>query len=484
MKSKKYCILNESEIRNENQYNIGELSPFDIGIPLLDISQENIKEIYYYRWHAFCSHIKNTPSGYIVTEFTPSVPWEGLYGSIVCPAGHHMYEGRWLHNKKYIDDYARFWFKEGAEPRLYSTWLADSVYAICKVTGDFSLAQSLYEDLKENYAAWEKNHRLPRRCKLLYQIDADDGMEFSASGNGCRPTINSYQYGDAVALSKIADSLGKEDEKAYFENEYKEQKAKMDKSLWDKDARFYKNINGYYRSEVRELMGYIPWYFDMPDEDKNDAWKFLNDENYFYAPFGPTTTERNYKDFMKAYPHMCLWNGPSWPFATSQTLTALGNFLCNYSQDVMEKRDYYNLLKLYAQSQYIVNDDGQKIPWIDENLDPFTGEWIAKKVMAEKNYDELNKKRGIHYNHSSFCDLVLMGLAGIRPRDDEKIEINPLFDKNDVEYLCVDGILYHNHYLSVLWDKTGKKYNKGAGFKVYIDGVLKAESPEITRIIL
>ena len=484
MKNKKYYILNESQIKDENKYDIGGLSPFDIGIPLLDISDENIKEIYYYRWHTFCSHIKETPLGYIVTEFTPSVPWEGIYGSIVCPAGHHMYEGRWLHDKKYLDDYARFWFKEGANPMLYSTWLADSVYAICKVTGDFSLAQSLYEDLKENYDKWEKKHRMDRGCKLLYQIDNYDGMEFSASGNGCRPTINSYQYGDALALSKIADSLGKEDEKAYYENEYKEQKAKMDKSLWDKEACFYKNINGYYRCDVRELIGYIPWYFNMPDEDKNDAWKFLNDENYFYAPFGPTTTERNYKDFMKEYSHMCLWNGPSWPFATSQTLTALGNFLCNYNQDVMEKRDYYNLLKLYAQSQYIVNDDGQKIPWIDENLDPFTGEWLARKIMIEKNYDELNQKRGIHYNHSSFCDLVLMGLAGIRPRDDEKIEINPLFCENDLEYFCVDGVLYHNQYLSILWDKTGNKYNKGAGLKVYVDGVLKAESPKLAKIII
>ena len=71
---------------------------------------------------------------------------------------------------------------------------------------------------------------------------------------------------------------------------------------------------------ARELMGYIPWYFNMPDEDKNEAWKFLNDENHFYAPYGPTTAERCFPDFMELFDHECLWNGPSWPFATTQTL--------------------------------------------------------------------------------------------------------------------------------------------------------------------
>lgn len=482
---KKYCVLNENEIKSENIYDISKISPFEIGIPLVDCSDKTINEIYYYRWYNFCSHIKNTPLGYIITEFTPSVPWEGIYGSISCPAGHHMYEGRWLHDKKYMDDYASFWFKEGANPMLYSGWLADSVYAVCKVTGDFTLAESLYDELKENYSNWENKNRLPFRSKLLYQIDDRDGMEFSASGNGCRPTINSYQYGDAVALSKIADRLGNEKEKEYFENEYTEQKNKIDKYLWDKEAVFYKNLkNGYWLCDVCELMGYIPWYFNMPDEDKNEAWKFLNDEEYFYAPYGPTTTERKYRDFMRDYPHMCLWNGPSWPFATSQTLTALGNFLCNYKQDVLGKQAYFNLLKQYAASQYDDDGNGAKTPYIDENLDPFTGEWLSRKIMVERNYSEFHQTRGIHYNHSSFCDLVLSGLAGLRPRDDEKIEVNPLFTEDELEYFCADGILYHNHYITVLWDKTGKKYKKGAGLKIFVDGVLKVESSEIKKIIL
>ena len=32
----------------------------------------------------------------------------------------------------------------------------------------------------------------------------------------------------------------------------------------------------------------------------------------------------------------------------------------------------------------------------------------------------------IYYNHSSFCDLVITGLVGLRPRADDLLEMNPL----------------------------------------------------------
>ena len=479
---KNYIILNENNIKNNFSFNITEISPFDVGIPLLDISDKTIEEIYYYRFHSLCSHIKETPMGYVFTEFDSSISMGGPFGAIVCPAGHHMYEARWLYDKKYLDDYARFWFKEGKALVLYSTWLADSTYATCKVWGDYKLAIELYPELKKLYYLRDEKQRLTQKCRLLYQIDDFDGMEYSASGNGCRPTINSYHYGNAVALSQIAEKMGNQEDKEYFTKEYLEQKKKMDIHLWDADDGFYKNHNGYRRFDIKELIGYIPWYFNMPDDDKSVAFKYLFDENYFYAPYGPTTCERNHSEFNKYYTHMCLWNGPSWPFATAQTLTALGNLLANKNQDVVTKSDYYKLLKLYANSQYQINEKGEKEPYVDENIDPFTGEWLARKIMRDNNFKERDLIRGRHYNHSSYCDLVISGLAGIRARDDEVIEIDPLFGENDLDYLCVDGILYHGKFITVLWDKTGEKYNKGKGLKIYINGKLEVESAEIKKI--
>ncbi|MEE1042999.1 MAG: hypothetical protein UH854_03445 [Clostridia bacterium] len=479
-----YKILDFDKTKKELLSIYGNYKPFEAGVPLLDISDKTIEEVYYFRWFTYFQHIKNTPVGYVVTEFLPPVPWAGKYNTINCPAGHHLYEGRWIHNKEFLNNYSRFWFTEDGDPRRYSFWSADSILAMCKAYGDFTVAKELYEKLKENYSAWENENLMDNG--LFYQIDDRDGMEFSAGGSGCRPTINSYMYGDAVALSEIAFMLGLDDEAEFYKNKAKALKEKIDAILWDKDAEFYKTLaedKDYQLADVREQIGYVPWYFNIPDEDKTVAWKFLNDENYFYAPYGPTTAERNYKDFMKEFDHECLWNGPSWPFATSQTLTALGNLLCNYSQDVMKKSDYFNLLKQYAMEQHI-EEDGKLKPFIDENLDPFTGEWIARSLLHQMENPPGGADRGLYYNHSSFCDLVITGIAGIRTRMDDALEVNPLFSSDDLQYMCADNIPYHGHSVCVMWDKDGTRYDKG--FKVFVDGneVYKSDVPEKTIINL
>lgn len=55
---------------------------------------------------------------------------------------------------------------------------------------------------------------------MFYQIDDRDGMEYSAGGSGLRPTINSYMYGDAAALKKLAHRLGKNNDADLKDKEY------------------------------------------------------------------------------------------------------------------------------------------------------------------------------------------------------------------------------------------------------------------------
>ena len=254
---KKYLILSEEDIKNKYSEGSSEGSPFDIGIPLFEISENAIQEIYYFRWQVYAKHIKKTPVGYVVTEFLPEVPWAGKYNTIPCPASPHFYEGRWLHNQQILSDYARFWTSADAEPRKYSFPLADSVYKFCEVWGDFSLAAEIYNGLKENYSEWEKTHR--HKSGLFYQTDNRDGMELSISGNGLRPTINSYMYADALAISKIANILGfYADEKLYKEKADTLKNLINDK-LWDKNVNFYLNLsknNSFEKAFVRELIKY------------------------------------------------------------------------------------------------------------------------------------------------------------------------------------------------------------------------------------
>lgn len=66
--------------------------------------------------------------GYVITEFLPPVPWAGVYNTINCAAGHHIYEGRWLRDPAIMDDYSTFWFKGLSDPRRYTFWAANAIY--------------------------------------------------------------------------------------------------------------------------------------------------------------------------------------------------------------------------------------------------------------------------------------------------------------------------------------------------------------------
>src|SRR5712692_1348972 len=71
-------------------------------IPLFECPDPDLERTYYFRWWTYRKHIKETPEGFVLTEFLPKVPWAGKYNTIDCAAGHHFYEGRWLRDRKYL----------------------------------------------------------------------------------------------------------------------------------------------------------------------------------------------------------------------------------------------------------------------------------------------------------------------------------------------------------------------------------------------
>jgi predicted GH43/DUF377 family glycosyl hydrolase len=465
-----------------------------VNIPLLECPDKELEEIYYFRWWTFRKHIKQTPDGFIITEFLPPVGWAGKHNSISCAAGHHLREGRWLNDPRYLDDYSAFWFRKGGSPRTYSFWAADSIWARYQVTGDDRLAKALLPDLIKNFQAWEGDHRDANG--LFWQADGNDGMEVSISGSlhpqaqGYRATINSYMYGEALAIAQIAELIGRSDLVGQFRSKAAEIKRLVQEKLWDPEAQFFKVLprgENTTLTDVREEHGFTPWYFTLPDASKSIAWKQIRDPKGFYAPFGPTTAEQRHRAFAVSYRgHECQWNGPSWPYATAVTLTAMANLLNDYSQDAVSARDYFELLKIYTRSHRLKLDDGGVVPWIDENLNPVTGDWLARtrlKTWKDGTWDagKGGEERGKDYNHSTYCDLVISGLIGLRPRADNVVEVNPIVPP-DWDYFCLDQVRYHGYWLTILWDRAGARYGKGLGLRVLVDGKETASASKLQRL--
>ena len=186
-------------------------------VPFFDCPDARIEEIYYYRWWTFRKHIKETPAGVIITEFIVPVRHAGSYNSISCALGLHVAEARWLRDRRYLDEYVRFWFRGGPdgkpEPKFhhYSSWLAAALYERWLVDGRRDVLLELFDELVADYRTWETEKLRPDG--LFWQFDVRDGMEESISGSrkhkNARPTINSYMFANARALADIATMAGR-----------------------------------------------------------------------------------------------------------------------------------------------------------------------------------------------------------------------------------------------------------------------------------
>jgi hypothetical protein len=472
---------------------------YEANIPFVDLPDTDVRDTYYYRWRTFKEALKYTgpADGWIVSEFLGPVGYSAPNGGISAAAGHHLYEGRWLRDSRYLDDYLDYWLRgSGSGPKpateglgkdttdwahQYSFWAVDAAVARAEVTGDWRFVLDRLPELERQYRGWQERH-FDAGLGLYWQTPVWDAMEYTASsyqsddpyhgGDGFRPTLNAYQYGDARALAALQRRAGNPQKAERYEREAAALRAALQTHLWDASASFYKHVmrdGNPARTPIadREQIGYVPWYFHMAPAGNAAAWAQLTDPQGFAARFGPTTTERRSPWFMhQALDGCCRWNGPSWPYATSQTLTALANLLLDYpAQPYADRQDFYDVLRGYALTQ---RKGGR--PYVAEAHHPDEDRWI---------YDGRNHSED--YNHSTFADNVLSGLLGIRPQRDDTVQIAPLVPAG-WDRFAVENLPYHGHNLTVLWDRDGSAYGQGAGLRVWVDGVLRHEQPGRDRV--
>lgn len=443
-------------------------------IPLFECPQRNFEEMFYYRWWTLRKHIKQTPVGYAFTEFLVPRTYADKYNLISCALGHHIYESRWLRDTTYINQGIRTWYRgnEGAPMKKmmnFSSWNIDAQLNKFFVTGDLTFLLNMLPDLEAEYIRWEHTHRL--KNGLFWQGDVQDGMEETISGGRkkqfARPTINSYMFGNAKALAGIFALAGNTEKSKLYAQKADTIKNLIETKLWSKKQGFFETMRTDSLANVREFIGFLPWYFNLPTPTKCDsAWLQLADEKGFSAPFGMTTAERRHPEFRTRGVGKCEWDGAVWPFATSQVLTAMANFMNNYPQKTAGDSVYFSHLEKLVQSQSY-----RGLPYVGEYLDEVTGYWLKG-----------DQERSRYYNHSTFNDLIITGLVGLRPRADNIIEINPLLPEGKWDWFCLDNVLYHGHNLTIIWDKNGDKYHLGKGLRILMNGKEVGRADKLTKI--
>jgi hypothetical protein len=190
-------------------------------IPLFESSDQKLDQIYYYRWSVFRAHQRDLgPRGYISTEFLDDVGWQREpYASLNDATGFHIQEGRWLRDRRYAGDYIDFMYEDGGNDRHFSEAIADATWARYLVDGDQPAATRHLADDEAHLRPVGRPLRLrqeavldraaARRHRIHDQLDRRLGRQGRLHRRPrLPPSINSYMYANARAISRLAALTG------------------------------------------------------------------------------------------------------------------------------------------------------------------------------------------------------------------------------------------------------------------------------------
>lgn len=470
-------------------------------IPIFESSDPKLDQVYYYRWALYRAHQRDLGAfGYISTEFLDDVGWQREpYASLNDATGFHLYEGRWLRDRRYADDYIAFLYDEGGNDRHFSEAIADAVWARYLVDHDRDAAIRHLPTMRHVYGLWDDKFDFSKGLYWIEplldateftvsSIDASGGKDGFRGGDSFRPSINAYMAANARAISQIAAMSGDGAVAHDYAGRAERLRQRIMTDLWsDKLGHFvdrYKVDNEFVRYwepiRARELVGYLPWTFDLVAKDapQNSAWSHLTSPTGFAGTAGMRTVEPSYEYYMRQYRYdkdtgqrECQWNGPIWPFQTTQLLTGLANRLHQGPASNITRADYLRLLRQYAQLHY----QGDRLD-LEEDYEPETGKPIVGLARSH------------HYFHSGFNDLIISGLVGVQPSADDTLTVDPLITadgaKDRIRYFALQDAPYHGRLVSIFYDESGKKYGKGKGVHVYVDGALAGSRTDLGRLIV
>lgn len=441
-------------------------------IPLIDIPDKTIEEIYYYRWSVLQRHLHYTypGTGYVITEFQNPIGYASLFNTIIAAAGHQLQECRWLRNREYSYDYTKFWARGGGVALQYTNWVHHAALETAKAHGDIEFLTEMLDDLINLYNVWWEVY--DHDVGLFYYLTSNDAQELSLPGyvygkdentfDGpmtYRPSHNSYMVSNARAIAEIAKHASNNDSiQSNFTKLADSIENAMYKYLWDPKQEFFVDVIKPDNPNLdpvpgREQVGVYPFRFGIGLEEKytQPSIDQLFDGDGLWSPFGTTTLEQRnefYSEYKFGEADLCIWNGQVWPFSETHTLHSLASIYRSNTSDLTADQ-YYEKLHQYAKSQY---HKGQ--PFAGESHYPNLNLWSVNVVNRSENY-----------MHSQYTDLVLTGLLGIVPSLEDELEISPIVP-DSWDYFAVNKLPYHGHELTILYDKNGDRYGKGKGLTV------------------
>ena len=96
-------------------------------------------------------------------------------------------------------------------------------------------------------------------------------------------------------------------------------------------------------------------------------------------------------------------------------------------------------------------------------------DWNVGRVLDElaKQGREISggKNRGKDYNHSTFCDLVISGLFGVKT-DGGTLAADPIIPEG-WDFMRLSRLPFRGRLYTIVYDRTGEKFGMGSGVRIF-----------------
>ena len=493
---------------------------YNANVPYFDCSDPWVRKLYYHRAYVLRKNMLDPKLGRMQWPTQSEGRWRSpWYPNVISyGAAHQVREARWLRDPKYWEGHLRTWAEnekadgvypshvtpKGPSDGQYTDWITSTAWDGHLVHPDKPFLAQVVEKLAANVRGWQKAYD-PDGDGLL-RVDSHwwTGMEYQPSFfafsdyktskdfyQPARPVslervdLTAYNYGNAVAVAQIYRSLDQPEKAKEFDDLAARIAGAVTTKMWQPEKTFFYSLRtgDDTVADVKEVIGVYPFYFGLVPWGKGyeSAWASILDPKQFWTTWPVASASKECPAYSQTdWPGdgraaACMWNGPTWPHANSLVMTAMARTLRATRDNAignspLKKEHLWALFLSFTKAQFRDQDIGQ--PWTGEFYNGDTAQWKT----AERDY-----------NHSTWLDVLIPDLIGVVPRNDDVIEVDPLLPEDAFGFFLLDGLRYHGHDVTVVWDApipgSPDRYGDGRkGLDVYVDGHLVASAPGLSRL--
>ncbi len=509
-------------------------------IPYIDIPDENVKKVIYYRW--WCNRFNLLEANIPGNDWQFPMNMEGVLGynnGITVSVPWAMQDLKWLRDPSYV--YGT-WMAQGEysgddnyknNPGRPNTWTWDMMQNTSQVGWEAYKIHGGGEEILQKFADYSKYDVLGTLNRfggsgkyenlIIYNhgpITGNDGdcigmhwNETSSDGNYARLDGTATTYANAVAAAQMYAALGDTENQQLMEQKAEDIRNAVMENMWY-DGTDFEAANG--RGDgIADTNGegsflglkvatgeYVPW----------------RDNNFFVFNFRlvPSQLEaEEYPDYAKYATQLYDYADPDYypifPFYTADQNSILkrveslawdSDKTCcdhfawcnfgNYLNTVRTSMRYYPVDNIDADVYKTLFEWGAWLNCIEEgntdymdSAEFFWTEDFGMDGTTESTPTGEIIRSWIHHDTLGMMDFsVIEDIAGLQAREDNKIELWPL--GVDYDYFTVDNIRYHDQDLTIVWQDPAKEaHYEGipTGFSLYIGNERVFTTNEMSHVI-